>query len=124
MGGQQSHHRAQGDALARARFPYDAQHLAAIEREVDAIDRVNRTLAADKANGQRLAAHEPLRRAGRRGARPVDCSSFAHVVRLHAAIAGAALWPEPGISMWQAVECPPTVASAVSDGSAAAQQAS
>ena len=36
--------------------PDDAEHFAGIEREVDAIDRMDRALSADKANRQVLAA--------------------------------------------------------------------
>jgi len=121
VSGEQPHHGAQRDAFARAGFADDAQHLAGIDGEVDAVDRVHRGLAPDKADRQRLAPHERLRRAGiHRAAR----AGLAHRVRAHAATRGAALWPEPGISMWQAAWWSPTVGSAASRGSLAAQQAS
>jgi len=99
---EQPHHGAQRDTLARARFADDAEHFAGVEREVDAVDRADRTLATDKANREGLAAHHRLGRPGH-GAGAKARAGLAHVVRPHAAIRGAALWPDPGTSMWQAV---------------------
>src|SRR5215813_13437486 len=50
---EQPHHGAQRDTLARARFADDAEHFAGVEREVDAVDRADRTLATDKASRER-----------------------------------------------------------------------
>ena len=47
---QQTHHGAQGDALARAGLTQDAQHLAGTHAEADAIHRVHRRLAGDEAD--------------------------------------------------------------------------
>src|SRR5215471_10550594 len=99
---EQPHHGAQRDTLARARFADDAEHFAGVEREVDAVDRTDRTLATDKANREGLAAHQRLGPAGH-GAGVKARTGLAHVVRPHAAIRGAALWRDPGTSMWQAV---------------------
>src|SRR6516162_5088621 len=119
---EQPHQGAQRDTLARARFADDAEHFAGVEREVDSVDRTDRTLATDKANREGLAAHERLRAGGSAGAKAR--SGLAHVARPHAAIRGAALWLDPGTSMWQAAWCSPTVASDSSKGSTAAQHGS
>src|SRR6185503_10829703 len=52
LGRQQPHQRAQGDALARARLAQDAEHLAWLDGEADAVDRVDGVLPADEADVQ------------------------------------------------------------------------
>src|SRR5262249_17224281 len=97
--------------------------FAGVEREVDAVDRTDRTLATDKANREGLAAHQRLGRAGH-GAWAKARASLAHGVRPPTAIRGAGPWPDPGTSMWQAGEGPSTVSWEVSKGSTVAQHAS
>ena len=51
----QAHDRERGDALAAARFADDAERAAALEREVDAVDRAH--LAALRGEVRAQAAH-------------------------------------------------------------------
>jgi hypothetical protein len=117
--GQQPHHGPKGDALARAGLAQDAEHLAGIERETDAVDGVDGVVSPDEAHREVRAAHERRGFLGS-GGRMADCGKGGHVAA-HAATRGAALWPEPGINMWQAAAWSP---SRVSGGSPATQHAS
>src|SRR6185295_5865501 len=89
--------RAQGDALARARFAQDAQGLAALEVEADAVHGVDGAI--------------------RRLEGDVQVADLQEVARAVAALE----WPEPATLMWQATDCCPASASA---GSSLAQTSS
>src|SRR3954470_1107006 len=97
MLGMEPQDRAQGDALARARFAQDAQGLAALEVEADAVHGVDGAI-------RRLEGDVQV----------ADLQEIAHA-------ATALEWPEPATLMWQATAWRPVSASA---GSSLAQTSS
>ena len=97
MLGMEPQDRAQGDALARARFAQDAQRLAALEVEADAVHRVHGAVGRDEGDVQ-----------------VADLQEVAHA-------ATAFEWPEPATCIWQATSWRPVSASR---GSALAQTSS
>ena len=92
---QQPHQRAQGHAFAGAGLAEDAQHLAGLHREADAVDRVHGRLAADKTHAEIADLGERFDAAVGRAVRPL-CQLRPRPRRL---------WPECGSSMWQAATC-------------------
>src|SRR6185437_15578872 len=51
---QQAHHRERRHALAAARFAHEAERAAALQGEVDAVDRTHGAVVGGKADGQPL----------------------------------------------------------------------
>ena len=74
--------RAQGDALARARFAQDAERLAALHVEADAVDRMHGAVGRHEGDVQILDLEQA-------------CSC-------QAPCQGALVWPEPRMRIWQA----------------------
>ena len=83
-GREQPHQGAQGDALAGAGLAQNAEHLARIEGEGDAVHRVHGGVPSGEADRDILRAKDRRCR-----------------LRRHAQ-AGAWLWPEPATRIWQA----------------------